>query len=129
MAIVFINCSVFDFIAAIMAGMKLYETRTRNTLKQLIGKRVLLCQTGKGKKRVMCYVTIESVLVIDNPETWKQYRKACCIAPGSKYDYIPCTKKYLYKLTDVEPVNPFIPAEGKRHGYVWMEYSGKAEEM
>jgi predicted transcriptional regulator len=129
MPIVFINCLVFDFIFAIMTGKKLYETRTRNTLKQLVGKRVFLCKTGKGKKLVMCSAIIESITIVDNVKSWKQYRKACCIATGSKYDYIPGTKKYLYRLTDVKPVKAFVPAEGKRHGYVWMEYNGKAEEI
>lgn len=125
MPIVFINCSVYEFIAAIVAGKKLYETRTKNMLKSLVGQRVYLCETGKGKKQVKCIATIAEVICIDTVKQWKQYRKACCITKGSKYDYIPGTKKYLYRLTDIELVPVFEPIDGIRHGRTWMEYNGK----
>lgn len=127
MTMIFINCSIFPFLWAIMTGKKLYETRTRNTLKNYIGKRIMLCQTGKGKKLVMCFATIESVLCITDPVTWKRYRKQCYIKKGSTYDYVPGTKKYLYKLTNIEIIKPFVPKEGKRHGRIGMDYNGREE--
>ena len=123
--IVFINCSVFPFVYAIMCGLKLYETRTKNTLKSLVGKRVLIAETGHGKPVVKCFATIESVICIDNYKTWTQYRKNCCIKYRSCYDWKHGTKrKYLYLLTDVQPVPEFIPPEDIRHGRTWMEFHG-----
>ena len=126
--IIFINCSLFRFIAAIMAGKKLYETRTRNTLKSYIGKRVYLCETGRKNKLVSCTCIIDSVICITSMKQWQQYRKDCYIKKGSVFDYIPGTKKYLYRLTDIQKINPFIPKEGYRHGRIAMDYNGKIEQ-
>lgn len=121
--VVFINCSLFPFVFAIMSGMKLFETRTRNTLKSLIGKRVFLAETGKGKPVVKCLATIDYMVRVDNYKTWIQYRKQCFIKPRTLFDWSHGTRyKYLYHLTDIQPVPEFIPPEGFRHGRTWMEY-------
>ena len=124
--IVFVNCSVFPFISWIMRLLKPFETRTRNMLGNLVGKRVLLAETGKGKPVVKCFATIDYVIRIDNYTQWKEYRKRCRIVPGSVYDWVKGkTKyKYLYHLSDIQPVPNFVPPEGFRHGRVWMEYTG-----
>jgi len=124
--VVFVNCSVFPFIAWIIALSKVFETRNRNTLKTLIGKRVLLAETGKGKPIVKCFATIDYVTRIDNKSQYNRYRKQCRIVPGSTYDWIKGkTKyKYLYHLTDIQSVPEFVPQEVIRHGRTWMEYHG-----
>lgn len=128
--ILFINCFLYPFIDMIGSGCKVYETRTRNTLKSLIGKRVLLCETGLNRRKYINYTArIESVLIVDNPEQWEAMRQYTCIEPGSKYDWNQETKvKYLYKLANVKRIPDFTPAEGKRHGRVWMEYNGKESD-
>ena len=123
--IVFINCSVFPFVLWILSGLKLFETRNRDTLKKLVGRRVMLAETGKGKKPIVkCIATIDYVIRIDNYKQWKKYRKQCRIVPGSAFDWAKGkTKyKYLYHLTDIEKIPEFNPPEGFRHGRVWMEY-------
>lgn len=124
--IVFINCKSYPFISDIMSGKKLYETRTRNTLKSLVGKRVLIAETGHGKPVVKCLATIDHcVRVYDYPAWENAFRDKCSIERGSNYDWTDKTdRKYLYRLTDVQPVPEFIPPDGFRHGRTWMEYAG-----
>lgn len=121
--IVFINCTLFPFVQWIIQGRKVYETRNKNTLKSLIGKTVYLAETGKGKKPVVkCSATIESVIVVQDLKTYNLYRKQTKVVKGSVFDFVHRKKKYLYKLTNIVPVPEFIPPEGKRHGFTWMEY-------
>ena len=128
--IVFINCDLFPFVCAILSGLKLYETRNKNTLKGMVGKRILLAETGKGKKPlVKCFATIDSIIRIDNPTQWKQYRKSCFIEKGSCYDFIPGKSKYLYHLTDIVPIPEFIPPEDIRHGRIWMELNATMDDI
>lgn len=125
MPIVFINCSVFPFVQWIISGLKVYETRNRNTLKSLIGKTVYLCETGKKEKVIRCKAIIAAVVKVQSKRYYERFRSECCIESGSVYDYIPGKTKYLYLLTDIKPVKPFVPENGIRHGYTWMEYNGK----
>lgn len=121
--VVFINCSRFPFLAWILSGRKQFETRTRNTLGSLVGQRVLLAETGKGRPLVRCSAVIRSVIVVRSRSEFRRFRSRCCIARGSAFDWQPWTKaKYLYLLEGVQPVDPFCPPEDVRHGRVWMEY-------
>ena len=129
MPIVFINCSIYPFIERIIKGLKVYETRNANTLKSLIGKTVYLCETGSSKDKIVrCQAVIAAVVPVSFLSRYNRFRTECCIKPGSIYDFKPGRTKYLYLLTDIKPVVPFIPEEGKRHGFmgsVWMNYNGK----
>ena len=122
MKIIFINCKAEPFVDDILAHRKLYETRTRNMLGRFLGERIFIAETGHGKPVVRCSAKIAEVHAVFVPEAWERYRKRACIRSGSQYDWKDDTKvKWLYRLTDVRPVKPFIPAEGRRHGRVWME--------
>ena len=129
--IVFINSSSVPYVDMIIKGKKIYETRSRNVLRSAFnyGNRFLIAETGKGKPCVRCSAIIDSVLTIYTEEEWNRYRKYHSVPEGSEYDWKPDTKKkILYELSDVRPVSvPFVPAEGKRHGRIWMEYNGKAD--
>lgn len=121
--VVFINCKEQPFLDRIMNGTKVYETRTRNTLGNLLGERVLLAETGHGKPTVRCSARIECIISVHVPEYWERYRKYLGIDSGSRYDWHPDTRiKWLYRLTDVRQVEPFTPDLGRRHGRVWAEY-------
>lgn len=125
--VVFINCSTHDFIDDIITGKKLYETRTKNTLQCLIGKRVYLCETGKGKRLVKCTAIISEVITVKDRHTWEMYRDNLSIDPGSDFDWKDdTTVKYLYRMESVYrlPV-PFIPVDGVMHGRVFMDYNGR----
>ena len=125
MNVVFINCRRHPFLDMFMREQdrKTHETRTRNTLRALIGQRVFFAETGHGRRPLCrCSGVIGEPLVIRSREDWDRARSLHQIPPGSPYDWQPGTKvKYLYPIIDVHPVPPFTPPEGIRHGRVWME--------
>lgn len=125
--VVFINCSSAPFIDDIINGRKTYETRTRDTLRALVGRRVLLAETGhNGRPVVRCSAVITCSAQIDDRETWRKLRRFTRVPSGSRYDWKPGTRrKFVYGLSGVVPCWPFIPPEGVRHGRVWMEYIEK----
>lgn len=126
--IVFINSRSVPFVSMIMEGKKIYETRSRNVLKMIFesGRRFMIAETGNGKPVVRCSARIRSVHTVYTPEAWETFRTWHCVPSGSEYDWTDGTKKkVLYELYGVLPLAPFVPAEGKRHGRVWMEYNGK----
>lgn len=120
--IVFINCSSAPYIDKIMNGNKIYETRTRNTLKSLVGKTVLLCETGNGKSIVRCSARIVKAFPVTSYYEWNMFREYTCIPFRSPHEWTEKTKiKWLYEIDSVRPLVPFIPRPGFRHGRVWME--------
>jgi hypothetical protein len=123
--IVFINCSLFPFISWIISGLKVYETRNRNTLKQLIGKTVYLAETGKHKKPVVyCSCIIGDPIIVTDKRTYNRYRKQTHIVKGSIFDFTRGTKqKVLYPLLNVQPVEkPFpMPENIIRYGRTYSE--------
>lgn len=125
--ILFVNCSESDFIGAIINRSKIYETRTKNSLRSLVGKRVLIAETGKNRSIVRCSAVICSAFPVESFHEWDMFRDYTQVWPGSVYDWKPDTKiKWLYELSDIRPVPvPFHPKNGNRHGRVWMEYNGK----
>ena len=134
---IFINCKRDPFIRKIMdkENPKQYETRTRNTMKKLmeshLGERFLLVETGNGEPVVRCSAIIDEVISVTTPEQWEEYRKTTCVPVGSEYDWKPETKiKWLYHLTDVQPVEPFVlPRFCRRHGIVWAEFNNEYQEL
>lgn len=127
--VLFINCHLFPFIDWILGGLKLYETRTRNTLKKFLntylGQRILIAETGKGDPLVRCSAVIDEVIAVYDKATWEDYLQFTWVPIGSDFDWKPNTKvKYLYHLKDVRPIaKPFrLPKSCPRHGRVWAEY-------
>ena len=124
--VIFINCKSEPFVDDIIALLKQYETRSRNTLGRFCGDRVLLAETGKGRPLVKCSAVIDHYVEVYSREKWEEFLERSWVPVGSKYDWKPDTKvKYLYHLSDVRPVTPFLAPEGRRHGRVWMEYEGR----
>lgn len=122
MIIVFINSKLFPFVQWIIAGLKLYETRNRNTLKNLIGKTVYLAETGKGKRPIVkCSCVIQDPIIVESKREYNKLRKQTMVKPGSVYDFSNTTKrKYLYKLDNVKPCKPFaMPDNAVYHGRIY----------
>ena len=121
--VIFINCQVEPFVDDIMAYLKQYETRTRNTLGRFLGERVLLAETGHGRPLVKCSAVIDEVVSVTTKEQWDEYLEQTWIPVDSRYDWKPDTKvKWLYHLSDVKPVVQFrIGSDCKRHGRIWAE--------
>ena len=122
--VVFINCSRFPFLSWILNRSKLYETRTRDTLRALVGQRVYLAETGHGRRAIVkSSARIAYVFPVISAAAWQRLRPLYCVPSGSQYDWRPGTRiKYMYVLEDVRNVAPFPVPEGVRHGRVWMEY-------
>lgn len=132
--VLFINCHLFPFIDWILGGLKLYETRTKNTLKKFLetylGQRILIAETGKGDPLVRCSAIIDEVVAVYDQATWEDYLQFTWVPVGSDFDWKPNTKvKYLYHLKDVHPIaKPFrLPKSCYRHGRIWAEYEGSVK--
>ena len=125
--VVYVNCDVVDFVSHMMDLSKPIETRTRNTLRAVVGRPVLIAETRHGQKPVVrCLVQFGQPLVVESREAWETVRAAAWIPADSRYDWQPNTKrKWLYPIEYVQPLRPFTPPEGVRHGRVWMEYNGE----
>lgn len=120
---IYVRNSIYaPFIQWILAGLKLYETRHSRTLHKLIGKRVALISTTS--KMVLGYVTIDSCIKCSTLLEFQQYREDC-MTVGTFYDWkVDTDRKYLYKLTDPEPCDPYpVPENATRHGRVWVEWN------
>ena len=122
--VVFINCTSAPFLDDIMSGRKVFETRTRDTLGRLAGRRVLLAETGNGRPVIRCSAVIGEAIPVRSAQEWRSLRHAHNIKRGNRYDWQPGQRvKYCYPLRDVWPLAvPFTPPEGTRHGRAWMEY-------
>ena len=121
MIVLFINCKLFPFVSWIIKGLKLYETRNRNTLKSIIGKTVYIAETGKHKRHfIRCCAVIGCPVIIDSLKEYNRHRKQTMIQKGSVFDFIPGKKKYLYPLHNVQQVKPFyLPEKAVYHGRIY----------
>jgi len=86
----------------ILAGVKLYETRNRDTLRKVVGERVAIVRTGRGKAQVVGFVTVGEPLVVEDRSSWDAMRDVTKVPAGDAYDFKGC--KYLYLMIDPEPV-------------------------
>lgn len=93
-----INDRDTPFTELILNLVKLVETRERNTLKSLVGQRVGIIRTGRGKAMLVGYVTIKDVIVYETVEAFRADEARHKVKAGSKYDIKPNGKKYGYVL-------------------------------
>jgi hypothetical protein len=103
-----------DFTGQILRGEKTIETRDalNNALQPLLGQRIGLASTGKGKgtTRIVGYATVGDQPIVYNTEA--EFRKdegRHLVLQGSEYDIKQGQKKYGYELKDVVAVKPFVP--------------------
>ena len=93
-------------------------------LRSLVNQRVILAETMQGGHLAMYSAVLRSALVIRSREEWERLRPLHRVPAGSRYDWKPNTRvKYLYQITSLRRLRPFMVPEGARHGYTWMEYS------
>lgn len=112
---IYINCKERDFVGMILAGNKAHETRTRNMLKNVVGERVALIETGTHKQPyIRGYATIASATKVVYNDI--AARKAAGIYKTS-YDIKEGGYKWFYLLEDVIMVRPYaLPKEHINHG-------------
>ena len=91
------------YAEAIARGLKRIETRNRNTLAKLLGEKVAIVRTRRGKRGL------------------DEHRSITLIPVGSKYDTGP---SWGYWLDDAEECEPYpLPANAVRHGRSWCEFN------
>lgn len=119
----FVNSNgCIPYAECIVAGAKTIETRNRNMLRQLVGERVAVVRTKRGKNpTIVGDVLILSGMFLTEREM-EEVRDKTLIPPGSKYD---ChgRGKWCYFLGDARKCEPYpLPADAVRHGISWVEF-------
>lgn len=110
----------------IVEGNKTIETRNRDMLSTLVGKRVAVIRTHKNTiphtaPMVIGYVTITGKSFC-KAEDFYNYFLEHLVAEGSAYD---ChgKGKWFYHLADAEKCEPYpLPSSAIRHGRSWCEF-------
>jgi len=117
---IYINCRKYPFIRWILSGRKISETRACDVLRNLVGKRVYLIETGRGVPMVRGIATITESARI--PFSDVSARRSACII-GTDYDIQQGGEKVFYRLRDVKPVRPFpVPSSRVNHGRSFTEF-------
>lgn len=79
------SCKATPYAEEIAAGLKPLETRTRDTLGQVVGNRVLIIRTGRGRSAVVGSVTVTGKAWYTAAEL-DNLRSMTRIPAGSAYD-------------------------------------------
>lgn len=82
-----INDKEQAFTEQILTGVKTEETRKSHSLDSLIGKRVAIIRTGRGKAVIVGTCTIEEFTEYRNDEDWSAAYNRHRVERGSKYDF------------------------------------------
>lgn len=116
----YINTARAPFTAQIFSGAKLYETRTRNMLRSLIGKTVHIIETGRGKPMIVGRATISGAELVPYSNQEKRHQAQII---GTSYDIKPDGAKWFYKLDNVERLTPStLPVTRENHGRSWASW-------
>lgn len=99
-----INCKRYDFISWMFMGLKSVETRRSHSLRCYVGKRVGLCQTGKGKATLVGYATIAEEIEYRNTDEFAADILRHCICKESTY--FKHGKSYGYRLENILMIKP-----------------------
>lgn len=120
---IFVNeTNSMPYARLLAAGVKTIETRNRNMLSVLVGKRVAIVRTMRDRNPVVLgYVTITRSMFC-NAEDFGKYENQHFVQPTSKY--APNGRgKWFYFCEDAEKCVPFpLPANAVRHGRSWCEF-------
>lgn len=119
---IFINSRKVPYARLIVDGVKTYETRTKNTLRPLVGRRVAIIETGMGSPMIIGFATIDGADYFEH-DAFEGIRSLTCIPAGSKYDD-GGRGKWCYKLSDPYPLYEAVPlpSDAIRHGRAWCEF-------
>lgn len=106
----------------LVGGQKTIESRSRNMLSALVGERIAIVKTIKGKKpMVVGYVNIVRSSFC-KAENFDKFFNQHFVPPGSAYD-VKGRGKWFYFVENAERCEPFpLPAYAVRHGRSWCEF-------
>ena len=107
---------------AIAAGIKPVETRSRDMLRRLMGERVAIVKTVRGKRPAVvgfCDIVRADFCPLS---AWDRVRDIALIPPGSAFD-CKGRGKWCYWIENAERVKPYpLPENAVRHGRSWCEF-------
>lgn len=129
MYVIGINSASAPFMADIGARRKPLETRGRNTLGRYVGQRVILAETRQGGYLAMYSAVLRSARPVRSREDWEALRPLHRVPEGNRYDWQEGTRvRWVYEITSLRRLRPFMVPEGVRHGRTCMEYEPKRKE-
>lgn len=106
-----INDKEQAFTEQILTGVKTEETRKSHSLDSLIGKRVAIIRTGRGKAVIVGTCTIEGYIEYRNEEEWSAAYNRHRVERGSKYDFTGF--KVGYVLRNVQRLSDPVPCKSR----------------
>jgi predicted transcriptional regulator len=92
-----INSKTIPYADLIIDGLKLYETRNKDTLRPYVGRRVAIVRTGTGKAQAIGTVAIGKPIMVTQ-EQFRQLQTLHLVPEGSEFDIKPEGTKYLYPM-------------------------------
>ena len=104
-------------------GVKTIETRNRDMLSALVGKRVAIVRTHREKSpHIVGYVTITRKEFCA-AEDFGKYENQHLVMPQSKYAPQNGRGKWFYFCEDAEACEAYpMPKNAVRHGRSWCEW-------
>ena len=110
------------YAIALVNGYKLAESRNKDMLSALVGKRVAVIRTEKGSApKVVGYVTITRKSFC-NVADFRRLYLYHLVPSGSDFDAHD-RGKWLYWVDDPEPCTHYeLPSSAIRHGRSWCEF-------
>lgn len=107
---------------ALVDKLKKAETRSKNMLSALVGERVYVVRTVRGK-HPMVIGQVDVVRAWFCPSAdFQKYNSVHLVPPGSAYDATD-RGKWMYFVENAERCEPFpLPASAIRHGRSWCEF-------
>ena len=121
--VVGINSASAPFMADIGDLLKRLETRSRNMLRSLVGQRVILAETQQGGYLAMYTAVIRSARPVRSYDEWDALRPLHRVPVGNPFDWKEGDRvRWVYELSSLRRLRPFLVPEGRRHGRTWMEY-------
>ena len=110
------------YASMIVAGWKKIETRSRDMLGALVGDRVAIVRTRRGKSPVIVGYARIAKKHFCPAEEFRAFESLHFVPEGSAYD---ChgKGKWFYWMEDAEVCDPYIlPKNAVRHGFSWCEF-------
>lgn len=112
------------YAEAICKRIKPVETRSKNMLSALVGERVAVVRTHRGKRPVVVgFCTIWKATHETQQTMNSEYMRHLTLIPeGSAYDS-GANGKWCYWITGAVECDPFpLPSSAVRHGRSWCEF-------
>lgn len=106
-----INDKERTFTEMILAGLKTEETRKSHSLDSLIGKRVAIIRTGRGKAVIVGTCVISGCHEYRNRDEWNAAYNRHRVEQGSRFDFTG--RKVGYILTEVERLESPLPVRSR----------------